>query len=271
MIVRPFTPGTHEVRSPFLLKSDTSYDLTGVHLVTAGGATPQGVLWGHQLDNVEIIGGTLNGNIAGAPAWSRGLWPASESQHLILLEDCRGVTIRGVRFEAPRGDGVLLYSRGSAGPGCNGIKLLDCSFHGNADNRNGVSIVHASNVEIGNCLLAGMSRPDMPGAIDIEPNYAHETCWEIWIHQTRIEGGGANGLQIYNPGGAQIGNVLMEGCAISGRRKFGAWCVGSAAVSEGPVAIRGTSVTDAETRLYVDQMSVSTDFPKKRRRKKRRR
>lgn len=51
------------------------------------------------------------------------------------------------------------------------IEITNCTFDGvNNDNRQGVSIYYADGFRIENCTFKNITRSDMPGAIDIEPN-----------------------------------------------------------------------------------------------------
>ena len=63
-------------------------------------------------------------------------------------------------------------------------------------NRNGISVVNAWNVSILDNHLTGMTRPGMPGAIDLEPDSPDQACWNIRIERNIIEGGGGRGMLV---------------------------------------------------------------------------
>ena len=51
------------------------------------------------------------------------------------------------------------------------IEITNCLFDGiNNDNRQAISIYYSDGFLINNCVFKNITRPDMPGAIDVEPN-----------------------------------------------------------------------------------------------------
>ena len=97
----------------------------------------------------------------------------SEHRHLLNFNGCSHVQIRDCLFEAFRGDGIYLGSGNQPGLERHNsdIVIERCGFDGmNSQNRNGVSIIDGTRVRISECRFDRCSRPDMPGAIDIEPD-----------------------------------------------------------------------------------------------------
>lgn len=96
-----------------------------------------------------------------------------EHAHLVSANGVSHMRVDGVVFRGFRGDGFYL---GSSSVGGNerhnrDVVLTACEFDGiNQQNRNGVSIIDGDGVRIEGCQFTNTSRPDMPGAIDIEPD-----------------------------------------------------------------------------------------------------
>jgi hypothetical protein len=115
-----------------------------------------------------------------------------------------------------------------------------------------------------------MSRIDMPGAIDLEPNVSTDEVWNVWIHHNTIEGGGSKGIQLWNGmAHARFGEILIEDNTIRGPRDVGIWCGGSSVVQEGPVTIRRNTITGAATPVLIENMTVDWDGAPRKKRKKR--
>lgn len=97
----------------------------------------------------------------------------SEHQHLLNLNGVTNCAVEGVSFTAFRGDAIYLGSsnRGATERHNRDVKILDCSFDGvNHQNRNAISVIDCDGLAIAGCRFERVARPDMPGAIDLEPN-----------------------------------------------------------------------------------------------------
>lgn len=96
-----------------------------------------------------------------------------QTNHLLVATGCTGLAVRRCAFRAFQGDGI--YVAGSAyATGAErhneDVSIRDCLFDGvNDQNRQGVSITDGTRVLIEGNLFRDCSRPDMPGAVDIEP------------------------------------------------------------------------------------------------------
>jgi hypothetical protein len=265
-LITDYAPGRHLISEMVTVPSNTHMDLSGYEFVTAPGARLYAKILIKDAVNVRLTGGIFNGNLPHQPG------PWYEHQHEIICMDSRDVWLLGPRFIDPMGDCVLLERDPAVnGPGVTGFKILDWSAQGTGANRNALSVVCASDVECARFNLRGMSRSDMPGAIDLEPNTPVERAHNVWIHHGTISGGNHHGIQLYNGVAhtTQFGQVLIEDVLIEGPRDCGIWAVGSAQVTEGPVTIRRVNIREARTPVYTQDMIVT--HVKRTRRKKRRR
>jgi Pectate lyase superfamily protein len=97
----------------------------------------------------------------------------SEHQHLLNLNGVTRCVVEGVSFVAFRGDAIYLGSSnlGATERHNRDVKIRDCSFDGvNYQNRNAISVIDCDGLLIDSCRFERVARPDMPGAIDLEPN-----------------------------------------------------------------------------------------------------
>jgi hypothetical protein len=97
----------------------------------------------------------------------------SEHRHLLNLNGVIGCTVARIGFSAFRGDAVYLGSSNTAGFRRHNIDVTirDCHFDGvNRENRNAISVIDCDGLEIAGCSFQRVTRDDMPGAIDIEPD-----------------------------------------------------------------------------------------------------
>ncbi|MBO9622457.1 MAG: right-handed parallel beta-helix repeat-containing protein [Sphingomonas sp.] len=97
----------------------------------------------------------------------------AEHEHLLNFNGVEDLSIARVAFEAFRGDALYLGSGTLPGQERHNraIRVTNCTFDGvNHQNRNGISIIDADDIAIENCSFRNCTRPDMPGAIDMEPD-----------------------------------------------------------------------------------------------------
>lgn len=126
----------------------------------------------------------------------------SEHIHNLNALGIERLSILNVRFEAFQGDGIYLGTRRRA----NGeiihnseIKIIDNVFEGaNNENRNGISIIDCLHCTLEHNVFYHISRPDMPGAIDIEPNQTNEVIRGVMIRNNTITGnnGGVGAISV---------------------------------------------------------------------------
>lgn len=98
-----------------------------------------------------------------------------ELLHQVSAHGVSNFTIENCNFIGFYGDGVAI----NAGTDFNTnsyaynkeVKIKNCTFDGvNKNNRQGISIYYCDNFIIENCNFKNITRSDMPGAIDIEPD-----------------------------------------------------------------------------------------------------
>jgi len=97
----------------------------------------------------------------------------SEQQHLLTLHGVDNVLIDRVGFYGFRGDGLLIGEwTDTVRTRLNtNINVTNCLFDGvNKDNRNGISVITGNRITIANNVFQNVTRSNMPGAIDLEPD-----------------------------------------------------------------------------------------------------
>jgi hypothetical protein len=93
-----------------------------------------------------------------------------EFRHLILCQGISHFTIDNCILRGFQGDGLSIRNGNIEAENINVI-VQNCLFDGtNNDQRNGISITGATHVVIEGCFFTNITRSNMPGAIDIEPN-----------------------------------------------------------------------------------------------------
>jgi hypothetical protein len=97
----------------------------------------------------------------------------AEHVHLAALSGVTDVTIERVIFRGFRGDGLYLGSSQTAGRERHNVNVIvrKCLFDGvNNDNRNAISIIDGDGITVVDNRFVSVTRPNMPGAIDAEPD-----------------------------------------------------------------------------------------------------
>ncbi|WP_107082818.1 right-handed parallel beta-helix repeat-containing protein [Streptomyces resistomycificus] len=130
------------------------------HLTFDGRAANQGVTWSQYRHCVRIHGSLSN----------------------VIVKNCD--------FRNIIGDGVYV-NLGSSAKNC--TIGPNNSFTSDYSNRNGVSIITGTQIEVHNNTFVRCSRSGMPGPIDLEPNTSTDTLSDVFIHHNTIVGGSAAG------------------------------------------------------------------------------
>lgn len=129
----------------------------------------------------------------------------SEFRHLLSLNGVSDVRFERVLFRGFRGDGLYLGSgnRGDSERHNTDVKVINCRFDGiNRENRNGISVIDCDGLLVEGCRFRDLTRRNMPGAIDIEPNRkAWHVVRNIHIRRNRFQrvGGNAGVISVYVP------------------------------------------------------------------------
>jgi hypothetical protein len=175
----------------------------------------------------EIVGGERRGvhNVTIESLTLRGRSVEDgfkEHVHNVNAMGVKTLVINNVTFEAFQGDGLYLGSGFSAtDPVAHNSEVIvsNSEFRGvNSENRNGISIIDCDGCMIEHNSFSDLSRADMPGPIDIEPNRLDETVRNIVIRNNTIKGtNGAAGMSIsLRPGVFQKspGHISLESNSI---------------------------------------------------------
>lgn len=96
-----------------------------------------------------------------------------EKYHLLNLNGVSNVEVANCQFVRAVADGIYLGSSNTGGVERHNfsVNIHDCIFDGFIkNNRNCITIIDGTDITIANCKMLRWGRPDMPGAIDIEPN-----------------------------------------------------------------------------------------------------
>lgn len=102
----------------------------------------------------------------------------SEHAHLLHMNGVVDADISWCSFEAMQGDGVYVGSGINDAPPGNGyterhnrnVAIRHCAFKGANDNRNGISFIDGDGITIEYNRFDNITRPNMPGPIDCEPD-----------------------------------------------------------------------------------------------------
>jgi hypothetical protein len=121
----------------------------------------------------------------------------SEHIHNINAVGITNLAIWNVRIEAFQGDGLYLGARSQRAEPVShnsNIHVSDSVFDGvNSQNRNGISVIDCRHCVLERNEFGNLSRPDMPGAIDIEPDQLDEIAQDIVIRKNTITNNHGNG------------------------------------------------------------------------------
>jgi hypothetical protein len=240
--VTPWTalsPGEYVLTEPIEVPSGATVDLTNVVLRYPSHARFRSLLDISGSRGVEVFGGTFDGNVNGQPRWR-------EQQHAIQVRGSTHVSIHGCTFVNLSGDGVLVYEASTS------VRIHHCKFRGQNTNRNGVSITNAQVCRITDCSFEGMTRPDMPGPIDLEPDEPQERVTDILIARNEFVGTGQPvqaAINVFNAiARADIANITIEQNRIRNSFQRAIWIVGAGTGREQNIVIRDNDIQDLPTR-----------------------
>jgi hypothetical protein len=95
--------------------------------------------------------------------------------HLLEFSGCSDVLVDRCLFNKWRGDAICIASNLNGGTSAERhnerIRITNCKFDGgNFNNRNGITVIDGTDIQIDSCFFTNCCFTGMPGAIDIEPN-----------------------------------------------------------------------------------------------------
>jgi hypothetical protein len=135
---------------------------------------------GVTIDNLKFDGRAAN---------QGGTW--SQYRHCVRIQgDVSNVIVKNCEFRDIIGDGVYV-NIGSSGKNC--TIGPNNKFTSDYFNRNGVSLITGTHIEVHNNTFTRCSRSGMPGPIDLEPNTSADTLSDIFVHHNTIDGGSTAG------------------------------------------------------------------------------
>lgn len=173
---------------------------------------------GEQLDGITLQDLSLQGQVE-----SRGF---AEHVHLLDLRGVRHARLQRCVLRGFRGDALHLGGQaadGSARHNTN-VLVIENEFDGiNRDNRNGVRVVDGDGIVIQRNLFQRCTRPNMPGAIAVEPEaQPFHVVRNIFISSNRLRdiGGNVGAIAIAParqrrdapPSNFLVAHNIVEGC-----------------------------------------------------------
>ena len=186
----------------------------------------------------------------------------SEHIHNVSVVGITRLLVTHVRFEAFQGDGLYIGSRLQSSEHVSHnsqVEVVDSTFDGsNYENRNGVSIIDCSHCRVEHCEFVNLSRADMPGGIDLEPDWSDEILSDVALRNNVIKSGGAAGISIVitrSEFDTPPSEMLVEGNQIQNTRTgvLVQWRTAPPSGGSAPQAIiRSNSVTNAQRALVLD-------------------
>lgn len=115
----------------------------------------------------------------------------SQFRHCVRIQgNVSDVTVKNCEFSNIIGDGVYV-NIGDSGKNC--TIGPDNTFTSDHFNRNGISLITGTHIEVHNNTFTKCSRSGMPGPIDLEPNSSTDTLSDVSIHHNTIVGGSTKG------------------------------------------------------------------------------
>jgi hypothetical protein len=148
----------------------------------------------------------------------------SEHVHLMQVEAATQVSIDNCSFIGFRGDGIYL-GEGPNKSHNSKVSITKSVFNGiNRDNRNGISVIDCDGLLVQDCTFSNCTRSNMPGAIDIEPNFKYNIVKNIKINRNKFNKTGGTNIQFYNTvqnkldisvSNIEITNNIIDGAGLS--------------------------------------------------------
>ena len=117
------------------------------------------------IDGVTLSDFTIHGHVL-----ERGF---EEHCHLMHLNGVQDLLLENIEFKGFQGDGLHLGSSRIVDTERHNRRIVvrGCIFDGvNNDNRNAISVIDGEDLSVASCRFLNCTRPNMPGAIDFEPN-----------------------------------------------------------------------------------------------------
>jgi Right handed beta helix region len=237
--------GVYIVDTPLVVPSNITVDGNGSVLETpADSTTPHSDEAIMQVSSGDTIRNfTFDGNVHN----QNGVW--TQHRHEIIIGTSSDITIEHNTFRNLIGDGI--YSNGALS------LIIDYNkFYGDHSNRNGISIISGSQVRIYENTFWSMSRPDMPGAIDLEPNQPWETLSDVLVENNTVNDPAHFGMLEWDSLQGAISNITFKDNVING----GSAIVGGGSgilIAYGSATVIGNTINNCPTYYGIRYLNAS--------------
>lgn len=197
--------GTYIVSTPLVVPPNITVDGNDSVLKTPANSTTLGsddaIMQVSSGDTIRNF--VFDGNVHS----QSGVW--TQHRHAISIGTASDISISYSTFRDLIGDGI--YSSGASS-----LTIDHNQFSGDHSNRNGISVISGSNVTIYDNTFWSIARPDMPGAIDLEPNLPSQTLSDIRVYNNTINDPAHFGMLVWDSSHATVRNVTFENNTING-------------------------------------------------------
>lgn len=174
----------------------------------------------YSCDNVTFEDLCIDHNIADAGDFV-------ESIMTIVAQSVKHCRINRVHFKNPSGDCIYVnkkYSGEASTVIPYDINVTGCRFSGTNINRNGISVITAFNMVIDGNHFYQMTKANMPGAIDLEPNNISETIFNVAITNNTFNGC-KGGIATYITGTTYSNYTSIRNISIIGNNFFNQYII----------------------------------------------
>ena len=198
-----------------LKKMPAAQYMFSANAVTGGTPDPADNLSNWSLSRMQLIGNAVTGGF-------------NEFKYAVNLNAVSDGLVEWMKIVAFEGDGIYLGSSNVAGVERHNerITIRHIVLDGvNKQNRNGISIIDATDLDMHDIYITRCSAPGMPGGIDIEPNadaFARLRNIRIWNIVGEDIGGNGGVISVgfsqpqsfytIPPSGITIDHVAIRGC-----------------------------------------------------------
>ena len=239
--------GVYTIATTLVVPPDITVDGNGSVLETAADSTtPRSQDPIMRLSSGDTIHNLVfDGNVHS----QNGVW--TQHRHAITIGAASDVKIEENTFQNLIGDGI--YSTGASS-----LTIDNNQFNGDHSNRNGISIISGSHVRIYDNTFWSMARPDMPAAIDLEPNMPSQTLSDVVVYDNTINDPAEFGMLEYDSVHAAVSDITFKDNAINGGTAVIAGGIGIL-IAYGPATVTGNYVNNCPgyNGIYIKKSSAS--------------
>jgi len=172
-----------------VMKSNTKLSLsdnTTLKAKTSSGSFTTVILI-HNVSNVSVTGGKIMGDRTGTAT-------GSENKGITII-GANYVTVSGVAVSGFRGDGIYVGAGWNGAQNYCGNVLIE-DFTIDNCSRQGITVISAKNLTIRDGKISNISGTSPQNGIDLEPNYAAESLYNILIENVVTQNCGNVGILV---------------------------------------------------------------------------